>query len=546
MPEFFVYLLKINVAISLFYCGYYILLRKLTFYSLNRFYILFSILISVIFPFLSFPPIFSEPEIISHNFLVVESTIENLPQIENTQSTIWLVLTIVYWLLVLFGGLKFLIRLISLYRIHLKSSTTLWKGYKFNNLSLEVTPFSFLKNTYLNFNKHTEQELHTVLKHEQVHTKNLHSLDILLIEIWTLFSWFNPISWLLKKTIKVNSEFIADHEVLKQGTSYQQYQKSLLDFATQTQHIPLTNQFSFISLKSRVIMMSKKQSSKKQLGMYFLIIPIVVASLFVFGISKAYQAIEPIEILLEEQLQENDAILNQDTVPGTKEDRGAQLLIRGVDGSSKLENPLVIVDGVQQEKAFEKGKLGIPSEEIESVEVLKDESATAIYGKKGKDGVIIITTKEKAKGINGEKGAALKGGSSLGEDNIVLEVQGYSKEGLEAKSERNTDTTIIVKGYRSIPKSNGEEHGFSGSNIDASLRESTSIPGLKIRSISKGKDDPLVIIDGQEVDEGSMQKIDPDLIESISVFKGKEAIEKYREKGKNGVIVIELKKDIPL
>lgn len=190
--------------------------------------------------------------------------------------------------------------------------------------------------------------------------------------------------------------------------------------------------------------------------------------------------------------------------------------------------------------------LGISPEEIESIEVLKDESATAIYGEKGKNGVVIISTKEKAKGINGEKGAALKGGSSLGEDNIVLEVQGYSKEGLEAKPERNTDTTIIVKGYRSIPKSNGEEHGFSGSNIDASLRESTSIPGLKIRSISKGKDDPLVIIDGQEVDEGSMQKIDPDLIESISVFKGKEAIEKYREKGKNGVIVIELKKDIPL
>jgi hypothetical protein len=210
-------------------------------------------ILSAIFPFLSIPSIFNKPEIISYNFLVAEGAIERLPQIEDTQSTVWLVLTIVYWLLVLFGGLKFFIRLISLYRIHLKSTIRHWEGYKFNNLSSDITPFSFFKKTYLNSNKHTDQELQTILKHEQVHTKNLHSLDILLIEIWAIFSWFNPISCLFKKAIKVNSEFIADYEVISQGTPFQQYQKSLLDFAIQTEHIPLTNQFSFISLKSRII-----------------------------------------------------------------------------------------------------------------------------------------------------------------------------------------------------------------------------------------------------------------------------------------------------
>jgi TonB-dependent SusC/RagA subfamily outer membrane receptor len=264
--------------------------------------------------------------------------------------------------------------------------------------------------------------------------------------------------------------------------------------------------------------------------MYFLIIPIVLASLFVFGISKAYQAGEPIEILLEEQPQQNEDIINRDTIPTKKEDTVVQpqRLIRKISSGTRLENPLVILDGVQKEKAFNDVVLGIPSEEIKSIEVLKDESATAAYGKKGEKGVIIITSKEKAKGMSGKKETSTEGEASSGKDKAVsIEVHGYSNEGLEARSEKSTDTTIVVQGYGSIPKSNNK-----------------SILGFDIRSSSKDK--PLVIIEGKEVDEGSMQKIDPDLIESISVFKGKEAIEKYRVKGKNGVIVIELKKDTPL
>ncbi len=398
MLDVFVYLLKINVAISLFYCGYYFFLKKLTFYSVNRFYFLFSILISVIFPFLSFPPIFSKPEIISYNLPVVESTIKNLPQTENTSSLVWLILTAIYWFIVFLAGVRLLSRLISLHRIHLKSSPKLWKGYKFNTLNLHTTPFSFFRNTYLNFNEHTAQELITVLKHESVHTKNLHSLDILLMEIWAVFSWFNPISWLLKKAVMVNVEFIADDEVIRQGVSYQHYQKSLLDFVTRTQHIPLTNQFSFISLKSRINMMNKKQSSKKQLGMCFLIIPCIVASLFVFGISKAYQGGESLEIDLQEQLFKNDTTLRQDTVPRKKEN--IETVVRGI--ASELEKALIIVDGVELKDGIKDGKINVLQKEIESIAVLKGESGAALYGKKGENGVILITTKERIQDVSGE------------------------------------------------------------------------------------------------------------------------------------------------
>jgi hypothetical protein len=178
MPEIFIYLLKVNIAISLFYLGYYLFLRKLTFYSLNRFYLLFSILFSVVFPFLQIPSFFTQPEIIYYNVLSIEDGVASLPQSQETNETFWFILVGFYWLLVAFGGIKLVIRLFSLYRIHLRSSLQFWGNYKFNNLPIDITPFSFLTRIYLNFEKHTETELRTILKHEQVHTKHFHSIDI--------------------------------------------------------------------------------------------------------------------------------------------------------------------------------------------------------------------------------------------------------------------------------------------------------------------------------------------------------------------------------
>lgn len=373
----------------------------------------------------------------------------------------------------------------------------------------------------MNFNKHTEQELLTILKHEFVHTKSFHSLDILLIEIWMLFSWFNPISWLLKKAIKVNIEFIADHAVIRQGISYQQYQKSLLDFAIQTQHIPLTNQFGFISLKSRIIMMNKKQSSKKQLGMYFLIVPSIIASLFVFGISKAYQVSEPLEILLQEQSQQNDIILDRDTVQGEEENienqiivkearrsKGTQLLIRGVGSGSEFENALIFVDGVQRERRLEKGSLNLSPKEIESMEVFKGESATAIYGEKGENGVILITTKagEKAKGEESKSG-------------VIMELR-LNKDTINKKQKHLKEYEDLLK------KLDGVEVDKDGNiKVQGNAIKRVRINGkeVDVTPIPKAdKNEARLIIEGNDYKGAAIKVLEPRQVKSVDVLKGEE------------------------
>ena len=56
------------------------------------------------------------------------------------------------------------------------------------------------------------------------------------------------------------------------------------------------------------------------------------------------------------------------------------------------------------------------------------------------------------------------------------------------------------------------------------------------------KQNPLYIVEEKEVTEEFIRELKPEDVDSITVLKDKSAIEKYGEKGKNGVIEIKLKK----
>lgn len=155
-----------------------------------------------------------------------------------------------------------------------------------------------------------------------------------------------------------------------------------------------------------------------------------------------------------------------------------------------LNPPLYIVDGV----TIDKSKISeIKPEDIESIDVLKGESATALYGEKGKNGAILITTKK-------DKTAKIESKSS------DIKVVGYG----EPKKEEVTlqsDSKVILRG------TTGSENGPK----------------------------PLIVINGVIAENQNMDKIDPETIESITVIKDETATKKYGDKAKNGVVEIKLK-----
>ena len=67
-----------------------------------------------------------------------------------------------------------------------------------------------------------------------------------------------------------------------------------------------------------------------------------------------------------------------------------KIRVRGVSSINKSNDPLYVVDGIVRESGLE----GINPEDIQSMQVLKDASSTAIYGSRGANGVVLVTTKQ--------------------------------------------------------------------------------------------------------------------------------------------------------
>ncbi len=81
----------------------------------------------------------------------------------------------------------------------------------------------------------------------------------------------------------------------------------------------------------------------------------------------------------------------------TKSDGGVQMMLRGISNLTGNQQPLIVVDGIAGASLT-----AISPDDIESIDVLKDGSAAAIYGTRGNNGVIIVTTK---KGAGNKKGS---------------------------------------------------------------------------------------------------------------------------------------------
>jgi TonB-linked SusC/RagA family outer membrane protein len=86
-------------------------------------------------------------------------------------------------------------------------------------------------------------------------------------------------------------------------------------------------------------------------------------------------------------------ILNSNNAPGG----GTNIVIRGINSINASNNPLIVVDGFPLQDGFNKAANplnSINTADIESIEVLKDASSSAIYGARASNGVILITTKK--------------------------------------------------------------------------------------------------------------------------------------------------------
>ena len=498
IPELIIYLLKVNLALLLFYGGYQLFLKHYTFYSLNRIYLLLALVYSSLYPLINLEDLFQNNIVLQEQISSISPDWQSsityiINQSPGAENIYWQFSLYIFWTGVLMMSLRLIIQLISLLILHRQSEVTQTGEYQFRLIHKKLNPFSFWRTIYINPEYHQAQELESILKHEQVHVRQLHSLDVLLAEISLIFFWFNPGAWLMKKAIQANLEYITDQQVLKSGIDSKAYQYALLKINILPQNILPVNNFHLLSIKKRIAMMNKKPTSRINRGIYLLILSAVILTSLFATTSKATLKDSSIDAVISQlpeipEMITLDAGLIKETVnilkkplvstkaktqTDTNKVKNKVIIIRetgAVGDSTGSKKPIYIVDGLVVKNIKQ-----IDPENIESIRVLKGAASTASYGAAGSEGVIEISTKPKA---------------------LTFEP---TTQGAKDNSIKNQDAKISLKGL------NNQE---------------------------------LILLDGVEVDRSILKDLSVSSIRKMEVFKAEEAVKKFGEKGRNGVIAL--------
>ena len=321
------FLLESAISLSLLSLIYVLLLRKETFFKLNRLFLLGSVLFSIILPFLKLriydpqPVVYTEITVTPYRNLIEAVTIYShgfSGSIERAVLSTQLIILVYFAGVVFFLGI-FLFRVIQLSFIIKKNPVQMLDGFKLVILEKETSPYSFLRYVFVNRSLQGNPDYHKMIIHELEHVKQGHSFDVIILEILTVFQWFNPFMWMLRRAIRENHEYLADQAVLNTGINRGYYKKLLLQQFTGEQ-VVIANNFNYSLIKKRIKMMSKIKSSK--LANTKIILGILAAVALVVAFACEQKESAPPDLAQEKEITVKSVILNDGRIKleGTAED----------------------------------------------------------------------------------------------------------------------------------------------------------------------------------------------------------------------------------
>ena len=338
MTAFFYYALKVIGCSGLLYGYYFIALRNKAFHQWNRFYLLATAILSLIFPLIKININAPTAENITPLRLIQVITATGQGSTEFVsqhpgQNFSWaLVIEIVYlsmtiiMALVLTRSLKEIIGLIK------KNQAQKIEKIKLIYTSIEESPFSFFNYIFWKEGLDmTTDPGKQIFDHEIIHVKENHSLDKLFIELALTFFWFNPIFWFIRKEISIIHEFIADKTSV--GSDRKLFALMILETGPFNERRIVSNYFSSSSIKRRWQMIN---ADKKNKIFYFSrIISLFVFSLIFLFASFAFKAKD---LASKKNTEILSGIASHDFISTGKDNPGQTNL-----NQQRLEEPEVVV-----------------------------------------------------------------------------------------------------------------------------------------------------------------------------------------------------------
>jgi hypothetical protein len=313
----------INVALVLAVClaFYKILLRRETFYKVNRYMLIACLVVSFALPLLHVPQEFSLRKAVlkeegngvkreasgikqevsvkeqvgndkSQQSITITPLLQTAPAENKTPATansispaesnwfsfaklmnwiIWM-----YWFGVIVFGIRFIFQvLILIYRAY-RNPVIIDGKYRIVEVSGDKAPCSFSNIIFINPEKYEWETYNQILLHEKIHIAQKHTLDIVVAELVLIFQWFNPFAWIYRREMESNLEFLTDDQLMQQKKiDKKSYQLSLMKVSAPHFPLSLTTNYNQSILKKRIAMMNTKRSNLHTAWKYFFLMPVI-------------------------------------------------------------------------------------------------------------------------------------------------------------------------------------------------------------------------------------------------------------------------------
>lgn len=280
------YLFKSAAILAMLFAFYKVFLENTSIHNFKRFYLFGSLIAAFLIPLITF-----KTYVEVSPFIAVYT--EGTPQIAIVETveniSYWpFVLWTIYGLGVLFFSAKFFRNLFNL--IQKIRQNPKYRNSNFINVLLRenVIPHTFFSYIFLNKNQFENGEIPAeVILHEQTHAIQKHSLDVIFVELLQILFWFNPLFYFIKKSIKLNHEFLADRAVINDGTKISEYQKIVLAFSSNVATPSLAHSLHYSSIKKRFTVM-KTHTSKRAIWLRSLLI-LPLLCVLVYGFSTTHE-----------------------------------------------------------------------------------------------------------------------------------------------------------------------------------------------------------------------------------------------------------------
>lgn len=282
------YLLNSTACLAVLLLFYKLALEGEAMHMFKRYYLLGSLFIAFMIPLVTFTKYVDVAKTSLDS--VDEGTLLISESVASGSINWTLLLWMIYGMGVLIFSIKFVKNLVTL-MLRIKQNPKL-KNKRFINVLLKdnIAPHTFFSYLFFNSYKYLNNQIpQEVIVHEEAHAKQLHSLDILLIEVLQILFWFNPLIYLAKNAIKLNHEFLADQSVIKEGIETSIYQKTLLAFSSNAPSSNLANAINYSSIKKRFTVMKTKTSKRTIWSKGLLLLPLLAILLFSFSTTETIE-----------------------------------------------------------------------------------------------------------------------------------------------------------------------------------------------------------------------------------------------------------------